>query len=1457
MKPKSGSNTRVASARFRKAKPIIVLSLVLAIVAAVTLALTNASRAASRHHLAAGDDGWEQPVDPQGARRTRPPNQPREWKIKRGRPFEGDVRGLPKIKSARFERLNHQEPQSNSNKEQSGKSQEQRSASLFSESANEQVASVLTSALNAPAPPPNASFEGLDSTLGSGHPPSANGDAGPNYYFQAINTSIGIFDKSNGNLVAVFGLNSFMSQGQFGNLCDTNNMGEPVVLYDTFEDRWVITDYAFQLNGGNVANPPGAYQCIAVSKSSDPITGGWNFYSLHLTDFLNTYPKFGIWPDGIYMSANLYGFPAGGAYQNPRVWALNKSQMYAGAATVQAISFDAPAADFTLLPSNARLQTGTPPAGTPNLFLSTSQFVDGVGVYKFHVDWDHVSLSTFTGPTKSMAGSSRPSAAPAAAPSLGGNDLDVAGIRAMMQNQYTSLGGVESLWATHTVRRGDNNGFAAPRFYQIPVTGGVVGTNATQAATFDPDGADVMHRFMSSLAVDRAGNMALGYSTSSSSTKPAIKYAGRLSTDPLNTFSQTEQVLIQGAGTQTGNCEGARCTSWGDYSAMTLDPDGCTFWYTNMYYQADGINYHTRIGSFTLPQCLTVGTGTLQGTVISSSGGVPISGVTVSLGSRQAITDGSGFYSFTDLAAGTYPSASATLAGYTSNPVNAIVVAAGAITNQNFVLTPSPDAGCLTDTSQLDFQRGVGNSVDLNSSPGDVILASTAANFDQQNLSVSATNFAINANVWVGQTFQPAVSGQLARAELFLFCSGCTGTTPDLTVSIRATSGDLPTGPDLASATIPGFSSSVGGFRGADFTTAPNLTAGTRYALIVRPQANPSVGTYAYQISGSNIYANGRWVASANAGGSWGPGTSARDLGFKTFMKAGFVSAGTFTSGLMDANPHSGGAVSWTSLSWNASLPAGTSLQFQVGASNSPGGPFTFVGPDSTAATFFTTSGASLAQFNGMRYLKYRASLATTVITSTPTLADVTVCFSNSVPTTLTVIAATGPYGGVVNLSATLTDGASPLSGKTVSFTLNGANAGSAITDAAGVASVSNISLGGLNAGNYPNGVSASFAGDAPYLNSAGTNSLTVDKADATIAVTSYNLPFDGSSHTAGGSAKGVNNEALGGLNLSGTTHTDAGNYPGDPWTFTDISGNYNDASGTVDDVISQASSTTAVNVADATYDGNAHGGSASVSGIGLSQAVAVTYSGRNGTNYGPSNVAPTDAGEYRASANFGGDTNHSASSDAKDFTIARAASATSVNCPASVSAIGQPLTPCSAAATGAGGLNVTLTVSYANNVFPGTATASASYAGDKNHVGSSGSATFMITAVSAPAGNFVIGDANAVVGQKVTFWGAQWAKLNSLSGGSAPADFKGFANSTSTNPASCGGTWSSDPGSSSGPPSKLPEFITVVVSSSITKKGSSISGNNYKLVIVKTDPGYGPDAGHAGTGTVVSVVCP
>lgn len=1020
--------------------------------------------------------------------------KPREHRMQRGRTWDGDLRDLPRTRPARRERPEREGPTPAPRIHPGGPL-----------GAAEAPASAPIAESNAPAPEATVNFDGLDfANWGAGHPPDPNGDVGPQHYIESINTSVGIFDKSDGSMVTAFTFNTLMAQGAFGNVCDTNNFGDPVVLYDTFEDRWVITDFAFRLSGGNVLPP--ALQCFAVSKSGDPVSGGWNFYFVETLGGLGDYPKVAVWPDGIYMSVNMFGYAAGASFQTARVWAFNKAQMYAGAPSAQAITFDVPGGDFSLLPSNARLQTGTPPAGTPNYFLSTWQFLNALTVYKFHADWDKISLSTFTGPDIPLTGSSWPNAAVPNAPSLGGNSLDVLQIRAMMQNQYSNIGGVESLWATHTVRRANTTGFAAPRWYQVNVTGGSVASPTLQAATWDPDAANVMHRFMPSLAVNRNGDMALGYSTSNSTTKPAVKYAGRLAGDPLNTFSQTETVLVQGAGTQTGNCGSSTCTRWGDYSAMTLDVDGCTFWYANMYYKVDGLDHQTRIGAFALPGCDPVGNGTLSGTVEDSGSGNPIAGATVALGSRTTTTDASGAYSFS-VPAGTYPGVTASFPGFGAQTFGGIAVAAGATTTQDFALGAAPAGGCFTDTTQPDFQFGIPANCDLNGSPGDVTLLNTPS-VDQQNTTLGGFGVGINVTTWGGQTFTAALSGPLVKADVNLFCSGCTGTTPSLTLSLRATSGGVPTGADIASATIPGFSSGASGYHTATFATPPTLTAGTQYALVVRPTANPSAGTYALtrsgaQTLGADVYAGGTRVAGATSGTVWTIPTTGgvtTDAGFRTYVQTGFQSPGTFVSGAKDANPVVPGAiVNWATLSWNAVTPAGTAVQFQAAAGNSPFGPFDFVGPDGTGATFFA-NGGSLAQFTGKRYLKYRVSLTTTDPAATPLLNDVTVCYGN-VPsgTDLAVDAATGVYGGTAELSAKLSSGGSGVGGKTVGFTLNGAAAGSAVTDASGTASLSGVSLAGIGGGSYPGGVAASFAGDAGYAAASGSNTLLVQRASQTI----------------------------------------------------------------------------------------------------------------------------------------------------------------------------------------------------------------------------------------------------------------------------------------------------------------------------------------------------------------------
>jgi hypothetical protein len=861
----------------------------------------------------------------------------------------------------------------------------------------------------AAAPAPILTFEGLDrENWGAGSPPDTTGDVGPTWYVQAVNTSVGIYRKSDGFREAAFTFDTLMSQGNFGNLCDTDNFGDPVVLYDTFEDRWVLTDFAFALDGGgNVVAP--AFQCFAVSMTGNPLTGGWNFYSIQIDDGLHDYEKLGVWTDGIYMSANMFSFGAGSSYQGARVWALNKFQMYAGDPSVQIVSFDVGSDDFTLIPGNARLQTGTPPAGRPNLFVSTWNYLNAVSVYQFKVDWESISLSTFTGPDTPLSATSWPNAAVANVPQPGTTMLlDALQIRAMVQNQYTNLGGVESLWLPHTVRRGSTSGFAAPRWYQVDVSGGTVAPSMPQAATWDPDGANVLHRFMPSVAVDRAGNMALAYSTSSSTSFPSIRYAGRLATDPPNTFSQTEQTLFTGTASQTG------INRWGDYSSTMLDPDGCTFWVTNEYAnpvsQDFDKRWKTHIGSFRYPECTPVGAGgTISGTVTETPGGAPLSGATVQLGARTATTDGSGNYSFASLPAGTYPSMAASLAGYESASASSVTVNDGATTTQDFSLAASAVSACETDTSQADFQTGVLTNVTATETAGELKLTNLPV-VDQQNTTLANLGASFNTTTWLGQTFTATASGPVPRIDLNLFSLNCGAVTmPDLTVSIRNAAGNLPTGADLASGTIAGFCNGGGGWYTVNFAAPFSITAGTQYAIVMRaasplPAGSPTpayLGTVSYSggnpVALQNPYAGGRRASSGTSGTTWAgaAGDANNDHGFVVYVDQGYTPSGTFVSAVKDSNPLAGFTPTWDTLSWTGTAPSGTTLRLQVAASNSATGPFNFVGPDGTAGTWYTTSPGSLAQFDGFRYLQYIAYFDTTDLSATPVLEDVSFCYEN------------------------------------------------------------------------------------------------------------------------------------------------------------------------------------------------------------------------------------------------------------------------------------------------------------------------------------------------------------------------------------------------------------------------------------------------------------------------------
>jgi len=526
-------------------------------------------------------------------------------------------------------------------------------------------------------PVPIENFAGLDFTgYGAGWPPDTVGDVGPDHYIQAVNTSVGIYDKDTGAHLVGLTFDDFFT-GPAGTPCDTANAGDVVVLYDASVDRWVVTDFAwFNFNTGPF------YQCIAVSQSGDPVAGGWTFYALRadtgsFTGYLNDYPKLGVWSDGWYMSANMFQINPPGPGFGVRVWALDREAMINGD-PLEEVHFDTCMGGVcdSLLPSNYR--GALPPAGSPNYFMGAVA-PDALVLFEFDVDWTDPLNSTFTGPVVV------PVAPFAIAPSIPQPGtvalLDSLSFRLMMQLQYRNIDGVQSLWATHSVASG---GVVGLRWYEVQDPGGAA--QLVQQGTYQPDSS---YRWMGSLGVDQDGNMAIGYSLSSSSIYPSIKYAGRLAGEIPGLLPQNEATLINGTGSQTG------ISRWGDYSAMSVDPlDDCTFWYTTEYYLSNGNNWQTRIGSFKFPSCGQP-KGALEGTVYNAVTNQPVPGVRVQAASSNTtltvLTGPDGRYSMS-LLGGTYDvTGGPLLPGYPdATNVPGVSVTTGVTTTQDLYLDPVP-----------------------------------------------------------------------------------------------------------------------------------------------------------------------------------------------------------------------------------------------------------------------------------------------------------------------------------------------------------------------------------------------------------------------------------------------------------------------------------------------------------------------------------------------------------------------------------------------------------------------------------------------------------------------------------------------------------------------------------------------------------------------------------------------
>ncbi len=451
-------------------------------------------------------------------------------------------------------------------------------------------------------PAPITSFNGPPN-ISLVSPPDPVGDVGPNHYVAMSNLSFQIFDKAGNSLYGPAANNTLWAG--FGGDCETDNSGDPIVIYDQLADRWMLTQFT--------ASGPTYFNCVALSTSGDPTDTYYRYAFSSGTNFPD-YPKYGMWPDAYYISTR--EFANGSTYVGVGAYALNRAQMIAGNPAPQVISFLVPTAPNPynigdgLLPADLD-GTILPPPGSPHYWVGSMDNggpygapQDALTLWKFVVDWATPGNSSFTlANTLPIAAFDTmfpcsPTSRDCIPQPGTTQKVDILSYRQrpLWRLAYRNFGAHEALVTNQAVEAAP--GMAGIRWWELrsPNSSPVI----YQESTYAPGVSDGIHRWMGSIAMDGSGNMALGYSASNGTTTfPSSWYTGRLYADPLGSMPQGEAAIINGTGSQTGSAR------WGDYTSMNVDPvDDCTFWYVNQYVPVtSSVGWQLRIGSFKFPEC--------------------------------------------------------------------------------------------------------------------------------------------------------------------------------------------------------------------------------------------------------------------------------------------------------------------------------------------------------------------------------------------------------------------------------------------------------------------------------------------------------------------------------------------------------------------------------------------------------------------------------------------------------------------------------------------------------------------------------------------------------------------------------------------------------------------------------------------------------------------------------------
>ncbi|MGB6401791.1 MAG: hypothetical protein WA872_16325 [Candidatus Sulfotelmatobacter sp.] len=433
----------------------------------------------------------------------------------------------------------------------------------------------------------------------------SNVAVGTTQVVQFVNRSYAVFDKSTGatTLGPITGATLWQAMGT-PCYAPGSTYSDEIVQFDKMAGVWVMMMPAW--------TSPNSL-CVAVSTTADAANTTWNLYAYPTPgDLTDDYPKLTVWPDAYYVS---YNQGDDGVFEGAAACALDRSSMLKGAdaPTMQCFT-NTPTSYGVLLPADLDGATA-PPTGEPEYFLNFDGNDASLDLWQFHVDWTTPANSWFGSSSTDSSPTNIPVAAfteacgetvtelnyttGACIPQIGTTQkLDSYGDRLMYRLAYRNFGTYEALVVNHTVTIGTGSSQTGVRWYELQSPENQANFSVNQQGTYAPDSS---YRWMGSIAMDQAGDMALGYSVSSASMSPSIRYTGRVPTDALGTMESEIDILSAkdiATGSQTTTYR------WADYSGMSIDPtDDCTFFYTTTYIPTTGSNWSTRIASFNFPSC--------------------------------------------------------------------------------------------------------------------------------------------------------------------------------------------------------------------------------------------------------------------------------------------------------------------------------------------------------------------------------------------------------------------------------------------------------------------------------------------------------------------------------------------------------------------------------------------------------------------------------------------------------------------------------------------------------------------------------------------------------------------------------------------------------------------------------------------------------------------------------------